>query len=76
MKMSNVFGYRIALERADAGTRAAVRWARSHATLYDESFHSCMHLSGKDADLVRLLGNTCPNNRIFEKQATTLNVAP
>ena len=34
MKMGNVFGYRIALERADAGTRAAVRWARSHATLY------------------------------------------
>jgi len=66
--MGNVFGYRIALERADAGTRAAVRWARSHATLYDESFHSCVHLSGKDADLVRLLGITCPNNRILRNK--------
>jgi len=68
MKMGIVFGYSIALERADAGTRAAVRWARSHATLYDESFHSCVHLSGKDADLVRLLGITCPNNRILRNK--------
>jgi glycine cleavage system aminomethyltransferase T len=68
MKMGNLVGYRIALERADAGTRAAVRWARSHATLYDESFHSCVHLSGKDADLVRLLGITCPNNRILRNK--------
>ena len=43
-------------QRADAGPRAAVRWARNHATLYDESYHACMQLTGAEADLLRIFG--------------------
>jgi len=43
-------------QRADAGTRAAVRWARNDATLYDESYHTCLQLTAKETDLLRLFG--------------------
>lgn len=46
----------VLLQRADAGTRAAVRWARNDATLYDESYHTCLQLTAKETDLLRLFG--------------------
>ena len=55
MKMGEMCGFRVALERADAGKRAAVRWARTHATLYDESHHACLELTALEADMLRLL---------------------
>ena len=62
MKMGDFFGYRVALERADAGVRAAVRWARNCATIYDESYHTCFQFSGSECELLRLLGQLSPRS--------------
>ena len=62
MKMGNFYGHRVALSRADAGERAAVRWARRDATIYDESYCACLQLSGTETDLKRLFSEVAPGS--------------
>ncbi len=62
MKMGAFYGHRVALARADAGERAAVRWARKDATIHDESYCACLELSAVESDLLRLLREVAPGS--------------
>ena len=60
MHMQNLWGFRLAMRRADAGPRAALRWIENHCTVYDASYTSCFELKGSENELLALLNDLAP----------------